>query len=526
MIKQIKRLTKVSLCNSFGINEFRFTKDKKKKSRFYLFAGLWCFLIVLFMMYIISMCYGLCYLKMGSLVPAVLAMCVSFVVFFFTIFKAGPVLFERRAYERQITLPVTVRAVIISRFLTMYITNMLLGMLVMLPGMLIYAIFEQPGVMFYLYGLLGTLLLPLLPLTAASIIGALIVGISSRWKKKNLIAIVLSLLFVCVIFLGSISMSRMDEIQLEKLLINMAEVLQTQLQNTYPPAIWLTEAMVYGRVQKFILFFLISIGIFIVFLEILQHYYEKICSLLTAQEADRNYKMKGLFVKSVQRSLIERELHHYFSSMVYVTNTMVGYVIMVIMAVAILVMGKSEIETMVGISGIVERVMPIMLGAMPLMMPMSASAISMEGKEWWLMQTLPIRKKDIINSKIWANIIVVLPFYLLAEIFLVIALKPSIIQLFWLIVVPAVYVLFGVKMGIAINLKFPIFDWENETHVVKQSASVFIMMLIGGILGMAPMGVLLYFQGVPAIYIYLGVMVVFWLIMSLMKLGNKRSKVL
>lgn len=526
MIRQIKLLTKVSLCNLFGINEFRFTKDTKKKSRFYLFAALWCFLIVLFMLYLSAMSYGLCYLKMGNLVPAVLAICVSVVVFFFTMFKAGAVLFERRAYERQITLPVTVRAVIISRFLTMYITNMMLGMLVMFPGMLVYAIFEQPELMFYLYGLIGVVLLPLLPLTVASIIGALIVGISSRWKRKNLVAIVLSLGFVCVIFLGSISMSRMDEMQIETMLIHLAELLQAQLHQLYPPAMWLSDAMVYGQGQKFLLFLLVSIGIFLAFLEILNHYYEKICSLLSAHEADRNYEMKGLLVKSVQRSLVERELRHYFSSMVYVTNTMVGYIIMVIMAVAILVTGKDGIESMVGMSGIVERVIPIMLGAMPLMMPTSASSISMEGKEWWLLQTLPIHKKDVRNSKIWANIIVVLPFYFVSEILLMIALKPNIMNLFWLVVVPAVYVLFGAKMGVIVNLKFPIFDWENETRVVKQSASVFVMMLIGGVLGMAPIGILIYFQGVPAPYIYLGVMGIFYLMMRFMELGKKPSKVL
>ena len=32
MIRQIKLLTGVSLCNLFGVNEFRYTKDKKKKS--------------------------------------------------------------------------------------------------------------------------------------------------------------------------------------------------------------------------------------------------------------------------------------------------------------------------------------------------------------------------------------------------------------------------------------------------------------------------------------------------------------
>ena len=150
MIRQIKLLTGVSLGNLFGVNEFRYTKDKKKKSRYYLMSILWVFLLVIMVMYIASLCYGLCHMQMGELVPAVLSMLVAVVVFLFTMFKAGPVLFDRAVYERQITLPVTVRAVIVSRFLSMYLTNMLMGFLVLLPGMAVQGIMEGPGVTYYL----------------------------------------------------------------------------------------------------------------------------------------------------------------------------------------------------------------------------------------------------------------------------------------------------------------------------------------------------------------------------------------
>ena len=144
MIRQIKLLTGVSLCNLFGVNEFRYTKDKKKKSRYYLMSILWAFLLAMIVMYIASLSYGLCHMQMGELVPAVLSMLVAVVVFLFTMFKAGPVLFDRAVYERQITLPVTVRAVIVSRFLSMYLTNMLMGFLVLLPGMAVRESWKDP----------------------------------------------------------------------------------------------------------------------------------------------------------------------------------------------------------------------------------------------------------------------------------------------------------------------------------------------------------------------------------------------
>ncbi|MGN0377222.1 MAG: hypothetical protein ACI4ED_06270 [Suilimivivens sp.] len=494
MIRQIRLLTQVSLCNLFGINEFRFTKDTKKKTRYYLMSVLWCFLIVLMAMYVCALSYGLCHMKMGDLLPAMLAMIVAVVVFLFTLFKAGSVLFDRRAYERQIALPVTVRAVIVSRFLTMYLTNMLLGFLVMLPGMAVYGVMERPGFSFYLYGLLGSLFLPLLPLTAASALGALIAGISSRWKRKNLVAIVLTMIFVCVIMIGSMSLSGMEETQLEEMLLHMAELFEAQIEGIYPPAIWLSKAMVLGKAGMLILFLAVSAGCFVLFLEILRPFYEKICALLCANEAQRNYQMKGLSARSVRRSMVERELRHYFSSTVYVTNTLVGEVLMVLLAIAVAVVGKESIENMVAIPGIVERVLPVMLGAMPALMPTTACSISMEGKQWWLMQTLPVKEKDILQSKVLSNLVVAAPFYLVSEVVLILALRPSFINILYLVIVPALYILFGAVSGVLINRKFPVFDWENETRVVKQSASTFLSMLLGIIVGMVPLAAIIYFR--------------------------------
>ncbi|MDD6208438.1 MAG: hypothetical protein PUB10_07975 [Clostridiales bacterium] len=501
MGRQIRLLTKLSVCNLFGWNEIRFTKDAKKKARYGLMGGLWVFLIGMLVLYVCSTSYGLCYLKMGSLVPAVLSMCVSVVVFMFTLFKAGPVLFDQRAYERQITLPVTVQAVIVSRFLSMYLTCLLLGLLVMLPGMVVYGVLEQPGFFFYLYGIIGCLFLPLLPLTAASVIGAVITGISVRWKKKKLVEIVLSLLAVCVLFFGSIWMSRMEETEMKDFFLHLADLLEKQIGTLYPPAVWLSKAMVDGRIGELLLFLSVSFGCFLVFLFILQAFYEKICNCLSANEASRDYEMKTLSIKPVRQSMVERELCHYFSSTVYVTNTMVGYVLMVVITLAVVIMGTEKLEHMVGLPGIVERVLPVMLGAMPVLMPISSSSISMEGKQWWLIQTLPVQKKDVIQSKIWANLIVVFPFYLVSEMIALIALKPGVVSACCLLVVPAVYIVFGARMGVLINLIFPVFDWDNETRVVKQSAATFVTMLAGAIVGMVPLAVLIYSTSIPALVV-------------------------
>ena len=95
MVRQIKWLLRVSLCNLLGWNEFRYTKDEKKKNRYRLMGALWCLVIMMLMGYVGMTTYGLIYMEMGDYVPAVLGVLVAGVVFVFTMLKAGPVLFEK-----------------------------------------------------------------------------------------------------------------------------------------------------------------------------------------------------------------------------------------------------------------------------------------------------------------------------------------------------------------------------------------------------------------------------------------------
>ena len=71
----------------------------------------------------------------------------------------------------------------------------------------------------------------------------------------------------------------------------------------------------------------------------------------------------------------------------------------------------------------------------------------------------------------------------------------------------------------AVNRKLPIFDWDNETRVVKQSASSVLMLVIGALSGMIPLGVLLYVPNMP---IYLVYVVVVCVMVGAMALVSRR----
>lgn len=481
MISQVLRLSKLQLINLFGINEFRHTKDSSKRKRYMMLAIIWTLVAFMVAAYTGVMSFGFIKLGVGTVVPMYIYTLASLFILIFTFFKAGSVLFSMKSYEMIVSLPVSKASIIISRFITMYVSNLLLAMLLMLPAVVVYGVLEMPGIWFYVMCLVGIIFVPLLPLTVASIIGAGITAISVRTKHKSVVQTVLSILLLVVFMAGSTSMSDMGNDASLDLLKDMAVIMEREIGNVYPPALWFSHA-VDGQWSYVLGFVVMPFVIFVAFAVILQKYFHKICMGLNAVASKNNYKLEKLSTSGVLKALWKRELKRYFASSIYVTNTMVGYVLAVLAMVAIFFMGTEKIIEILGISGaeeIIGGALPFIIAILMSITSMTSCSISMEGKTFWRIQTLPVRSRDVYLSKIIANLTVAAPFYIASVIFACLTIKPDIMEYIWIIIIPALYLIFMAVAGITINLAFPIFNWDNEVHVVKQSASTFVSMVVG-----------------------------------------------
>lgn len=481
MINQVIQLSRLQLVNLFGLNELRYTKDKAKRARYIGLGVAWLIVILMVVGYVGGLAFGMVFLGLADIVPLYLYAIASLLILVFSFFKAGSVLFSMKGYEMLVSLPVSKSAIVISRFFSMYVTNLLLTFLIMLPGMAVYGYFMKPSVGFYVLFLLGSLFLPLLPLTISSILGAGITAISSRMKHKSLMEIVLMLLFVVGMMAFSMFVSDKEEMLTADFFKNLGEVLSTQIGGLYPPALWFSKALA-GEKMAFVLVFFVPTVIFVIFVCALQRYFQSICTAIHAVTSKNDYQMTSLQSSGRITALWKRELKRYFSSSVYVTNTIIGYVLAAFFSVGIGVMGMERLETMMMVSNIAPmfaRYMPFGLACLLAMTSTTSCSISLEGKTVWQLQTLPITKKQICDSKILANLTIAIPFYVISVIFLAMPVKLTIMQLFWLITIPAAYLLFACVLGLTVNLAFPVFDWESEVRVVKQSMTTFISMLIG-----------------------------------------------
>lgn len=150
-----------------------------------------------------------------------------------------------------------------------------------------------------------------------------------------------------------------------------------------------------------------------------------------------------------------------------------------ILSGALLAAGTESVEKFLPLPIDIVALIPFAIASVFCMMTTTSTSISMEGKNWWIVKSLPLSVKNILDAKILMNLLLMLPFYLLSELLLVFALKPDVWEFLWLVLIPAAMILFSCVYGITINLHFPVLEWESEVSVVKQSASA----VLGGMGG-------------------------------------------
>lgn len=476
MTKQLNSLIKLELVNLYGRNAARYTKDQSVRRRNRLLTGTWIFLILMLVFYLGGFSYGLIILGLQDIVPTYLLTLTMLILFVFGVFKAGGVLFRKNGYDIFSSLPITQVQIVLARFVRMYVENLLMALVLLLPGLAVYGWLLRPGILFYLLGFLGILAAPLLPVALSALFGALVTGIACRMKHKSLVISGLSILFVLASLGLSSSLAGLEGNITPEMLIELSETVLAILERFCPPAAWLGSAMVQENVSVSLLCLLLFLGVFAAVTALVSANFHTICRKLYSTAARHDYQMEKLQTSSVLTSLCKREFKRYFSSSVYVSNTIIGPILGTVFAASLLFAGLDTLEAALGLPLDLQIFVPFLLAGIFCLMNTTSVSISMEGKNWWILKTLPLSGKTILDAKLLMSLLLLLPFFLVSEVLLVIALKPAFWELLWLVLLPALLILFSCVFGLTANLLLPSFNWDSESSVVKQSASS----LIGG----------------------------------------------
>jgi ABC-2 type transport system permease protein len=528
MKNNIAILFKILLINQLKINEIKEKKSKQRRNTILVGIAMIA-LVIMLASYSFGIGFGLGSLGIGHVIPGYGISIVSIITLFFTIFKSNGTIFGFKDYEMLVSLPIKTSTIIASRFLHMYLMNTIFAAIVMIPLGVAYCIFEKPAGLFYLIWVCGILLATLIPTTIAAAIGAIIVYVASHFKYTNVCVTVLSFILVIGIigsslFMGNVETNTLDINQLS----NLGEMISEQSNTMYPISSIFEKAVVEYNIGAFLLFIVISLGWYLLYLKLLTLKYKSINTAIMTHSSKSNYKMQELKTSSALGALYKKELKRFFSSNIYVLNVGMGAIMAFVMTIAIFVLEPSKMEEMMQIPSldvILVKVIPFVFSAVIAMSCTTSVALSLEGKNLWILKSLPINTKTILNSKIFVNLTITVPIALLFGVLMNIKFQPDIVTRMMLIITPIIYSIFVAVWGMFINIKMPNFEWESETAVIKQGMSSMIGMLGGAVFAVIPILAIIFLTNLTYQMINVVATVIFGLISVLLYRSISRYKI-
>ena len=211
----------------------------------------------------------------------------------------------------------------------------------------------------------------------------------------------------------------------------------------------------------------------------------------------------------------------------YVTNTIMGSVMLIIMSFGLLIFGVDKIGQIIEIptlSKIVSSVMPFVISLFVSLSVTTQASISLEGKNLWIIKSIPVKPIDIFKSKIMVNLTVTVIPILISSTIISLVIKPPLNAVIFMYRLPILYAILTSILGLIINLHFPRFDFKNEIYVIKQSIASMISIFVNLILAIIPLAI--YFNVKSNMYVQIVSLSVFILIIIsyiyIDKLGTKK----
>ncbi len=395
-------------------------------------------------------------------------------------------LYRARDNELLLSMPVRPSHILLSRLLFLWMINTLFSMIVALPALAVYILCALPSIPAILSFGFFLLLFSLLGLAISCLLGFLVAIVTARLKHKNIISLLFMLLFFGFYFWGMSALGSGAE-QLEAIDIRP---LVTALTPYLTPFLWVGQAILYGDIVAgalFLLLFALVVGLASFFL--LRTY----TRILTTNRGGVQYTYREKKEKqcSATVALVKKELAHFFGNATYMMNEGLGLLFALGIGIYTLIgrenllaqLATMEIE---GLSSVLPALAAGVLCLCGSMTMISAPSVSLEGKNVWLAQSLPISGGTALRAKAYAHITVATPFFLIASILCIIATGAGLGEAVGLILLPFAFNLFSAYLGVTLNILFPKLDWVNEAYAVKSGIAVMLtmfgMMLLGGIL--------------------------------------------
>lgn len=401
----------------------------------------------------------------------------SVLIFSTSLFSASNMLFKAKDLEMQLAMPLTHFNIVLAKFMGVYFMNLLFSLVIMLPNCVLYFIYTEFNAGVFVMFLLSILLIPLIPCIFGSALSALITYGLRKFRYKNFLTLIFSFAFFFLYFkfFGNIE-------GYINYIANSADELFSNITSFYLPALLFLKTLS-GDFLYFLLYITLSVLPVLLLLWALTPFYSKLVAAANQTFVKSDFKFKVQKAGSRTTAMLKKEISMFFSSAIYVMNTVFMLVLLTGFSVYVIISKDkflTSLEMFPELGDLSSLIFPFALAALMATAAMSAttaSSISLEGKKLWIYKSSPVTTAEIFNAKILVTMVVAVPLIVINAVMYTFAFSFDVVQLLLLIFVPSVAIYVAAQLGLIFNLLFPKLEWKNEAMVVKNSTSAILSLL-------------------------------------------------
>ena len=415
----------------------------------------------------------------------------------FGVFHTMGAMYFNRDTVATAHLPIGQRVQMAARWTEIYVGEILFSLFILTPMLVNHGIAQGAGVTYYLSALLTLLATPLYPLSIALLLASILARFSSFTRHKE-VWMVIGTLLMLVIVLGAewTLMPNIPEDADAMFFINMLmdnEALLTFVIGAFPPVMWAVNAMS-GSLPMLALFILTGAAAIALVIFLLGGSFQQVC----LRHTEHAVKRKG----SVRRkkdamqpatpfcAIFRREMNEVLKTPVYLMNAVLSVMMMPIMLMGMSV-GMTTADESIDIASVIAQltgaleptdltlILAALFSFMVFMCPLTATAISREGKRLPIMRMIPVSARTILWAKLLVGVLIVLLGSVIMGAAMIILLGMEFLPHVACAVLMANVLSVSVGAGsLLVDVLKPVLTWKSENEVMKQNMNTMYSMLI------------------------------------------------
>lgn len=402
-------------------------------------------------------------------------------------------LYVSKDNDLLLSMPISAKSIIVARLTSTYLIGFMYAATVIVPAIIVYWVVKGVSLLNLWGGIALIVIISVMVLDMSCLIGWCMAKAGKKLKNKSFISVILALLFMGLYYFVFFKVQGI----IKALIINVA-VYGKKIRNA-SKLVYMFGKIGEGNLKSSLLY----LGIVIVLLIAVFYLVERsFIGIVTFQGAG---KKKSFVLKSSKKrtgfmALLSKEFGRFTASPNYMINCGMGVIFIPVAGIFFLIKGDGIINTISKMlagkeaEGLGTAFFVAAICLLVSMNDMVVPSVSLEGKNIWIVQSLPVNTWDVLKAKLMVQLILTGIPVIFCDICMAAVLDCSLTERMLAMLVPLIYVIFLDLFGLFMGLNMSNLVWTNELAPIKQSMGVMISMFGGWALAFA-MGAIYAFAG-------------------------------